>query len=252
MPTDASVPYYSSKLKKPDFSPLYQLPRSEDAFRRWGDLVGFYMSSDSDSVWACSGVVVSPSLFLTNWHCGSSAALSSGSNWTTEASENALIDLSWDGDKLSREFVVAKVEASSDVLDYALLRIVPVSTSGLPRGAVLNATKIVKQPAIVIHHASGQQKQISQKCSVISLERASWKDPGRLSEFGHDCDTESGSSGAPVFNQAGEVIGLHHQGHTLLANGNCDMINKAVAISAIISDIEKIDKNLLKGMLIVR
>ena len=74
-------------------------------------------------------------------------------------------------------------------------------------------------------------------CNVIDRLEPSWRNDVPDVTFTHDCDTEHGSSGAPVFDQRGNLIGLHHRGHELDATGQCDMKNKAIWINRILADL---------------
>jgi V8-like Glu-specific endopeptidase len=66
-----------------------------------------------------------------------------------------------------------------------------------------------------------------------------WRN-GKATEFTHDCDSERGSSGSPVFNDAGQLVGLHHLGFDIDPQ-TCeqkDRENKAVRVDAILADIK--------------
>jgi V8-like Glu-specific endopeptidase len=63
---------------------------------------------------------------------------------------------------------------------------------------------------MVIQHPGGEPKQVS----FIACEAI--QDPvdgrGPETDFTHTCDTAGGSSGAPVFDLQGRLVGLHHYG----------------------------------------
>jgi hypothetical protein len=61
-----------------------------------------------------------------------------------------------------------------------------------------------------VQQPGGQPKQISK----IKYTAKAVPVNGRASEtdFTHTCDTVGSSSGSPVFNEAGQVVGLHHYG----------------------------------------
>jgi hypothetical protein len=90
----------------------------------------------------------------------------------------------------------------------------------------------------LIHHPRGQLKHLTQKdCVVDSPDHPSWFDRKAGMDFTHRCDSEGGSSGAPLFDRDGFVVGVHHAGYGLDANGQCDQRNKAVKIEKIIDDL---------------
>jgi hypothetical protein len=68
----------------------------------------------------------------------------------------------------------------------------------------------ISEELAIIQHPGGNEKQISFiNCTVMALPV-----DGRANEtdFSHTCDTAGGSSGSPVFNANGVLVGLHHYG----------------------------------------
>ena len=81
----------------------------------------------------------------------------------------------------------------------------------------------------VIQHPAGEAKQISDlDCTVKDVPVNGYAP--RL-DFSHTCDTLGGSSGSPVFNEAGEVVGLHHLG--MAPTGSFVDVNRAVRASLV-------------------
>lgn len=56
----------------------------------------------------------------------------------------------------------------------------------------------------IVQHPRGEHKQLA-----LDHNRVAWVGEARIQYF---TDTESGSSGAPVFNDAWELVAIHHQG----------------------------------------
>jgi hypothetical protein len=215
--------------------------------RRLGESVGMVMVFGAKAAWTCSGFHVAPGLFLTNWHCGGST-LASDSYWDDDTLRNLIIDFSWDGDDLSNEFgwsntevVPGKSVVTDRDLDFAIFRIRPLlQTIGLPPIATLeNAAPIVEDaPLRIVHHPLSRVKHLTKReCRVVAADHPSWFTSKPGVDFKHECDTEGGSSGAPVFDERGYVVGVHHSGHTLDPAGNCDNKNKAVKISRILDSL---------------
>jgi V8-like Glu-specific endopeptidase len=55
------------------------------------------------------------------------------------------------------------------------------------------------------------------------------------SDIAHTCDTEHGSSGSPLLNLAGSVVGLHHFG---VAEGPYWNENRAVRMAEILKNLK--------------
>jgi hypothetical protein len=65
----------------------------------------------------------------------------------------------------------------------------------------------------LVHHVEGMPKQLSQchvTSSTIKITRYA-----KNVEFGHNCDSEKGSSGGALFDDHGDLIGIHHAGFSL-------------------------------------
>ena len=244
MPEKVSgVPYYSKKDPNVEnWNNIYK-PSVAASRRNWGDNVGFVMVgvSEGRQPAACSGIALPPHYFLTNWHCGpvKNAAGEVGSAfWRQAICDRTLIDLSWDDDKVSREFICESVLAKDELLDYALLKVRPLDHSR----SIAPVTIALDSPAdkaSLVHHPAAEQKKISQDCRIIDRTEPSWRGGIAGATFTHDCDSENGSSGAPVFDNSGQLIGLHHRGHELLSDGRCDEKNKAVWICFILDDLAR-------------
>ena len=222
--------------------------------RRRGQSVGMMMMFGAKAAWTCSGFLLSSSLFLTNWHCGGAQIEQSASFWDNNSLRNLVIDFSWDGDDLSNEYgwsgdaVLAgqSGQPGPNVIrnrdkDYAIFRVKPLLQSiGLPPVARIKqgSTLTDQMPIHIIHHPLGRVKYLTKEsCKVDLAKYPSWFDKTPDVDFLHQCDTEGGSSGAPIFNEDGYVVGVHHSGHTRDAGGQCDGKNKAVKIDQILADL---------------
>lgn len=249
MPEDARNTYYSLQSAQPGFA---ELTTVDTSFRRLGDFTGLLMGSFLRYSWSCTGVMITPDLFLTNWHCGGPGKVrASGPGggmtdyprngyWTPEIVADMVIDLSWDGDTLSRELIVSGVAARSEALDFALLRVTALDRLGPIRPVRLAAAALNRNdPIRIVHHPAGRVKQLSWNCQVRQPNRPGWQDASAMSEFTHVCDTEAGSSGAPVLTGGNELAGLHHLGfdYDTQACRYLDRENKAVKIADIMEAV---------------
>ena len=230
---------------------------SSITMRRRGEGVGMLMVFGAKEAWTCSGFLIAPSLFLTNWHCGGVRAQNADSYWDNDSLRNLVIDFSWDGDSVSNEYgwsgdpVIDGHNVLMDRdLDYAIFRISPLQQSiGLPPVLRIGMSNIPQdgKPIHIIHHPLSRVKHLTLlNCRILLADYPSWFDNKPGVDFLHSCDTEGGSSGAPIFNVAGQVIGVHHYGHTLDASGKCDRRNKGVKLTHIIQNLpEKIREAIL-------
>jgi hypothetical protein len=218
MPASAARAYYSLQVdNQPSYRALFpeegQVAEPDSALRVLGDSVAFVMGSRGRESWCCSGVVVAEDLLLTNWHCGGPPQGPPELQWNADICKDLLLDLSWDGDALSREFGCREVVARDRERDYALLRIAPLATGGRARPAPLRQTAPAgNEPLTVIHHPVCLPKRISDGCFVGRSAYKAWVGPLADVDFTHKCDTESGSSGSAVLDAQGRVVGLHHKG----------------------------------------
>lgn len=240
MPQTVQPTYYSYKKKDaPDWRYTDDLVVDPDNLRRvrMADTVGLFFSNvPGVGTWTCSGVLVAPGLFLTNYHCGGPSGTPDQDLWSPEIRQDSFIDLSWDGDHVSRELRVVKLERGSRQLDYALLQVEPLDRQPLPDPAPIRMEPPRRnEPIELVHHPAAARKAIS-SCVVTDASYPGWQNPAVDSEIAYDCDTDEGSSGAPLF-IAGKLVALHHLGYSRGPGCTSDGVNKAVKISEIISSL---------------
>jgi V8-like Glu-specific endopeptidase len=177
----------------------------------------------------CTGFLIDDDTLITNEHCAS----------TPELCATTKVMFGFAFDKLGQmpsleQYDCASVAAVNVDLDLAVLKL-----NGSP-GPKWGTVKLAAHDAVqgdrlfLLQHPAGEAKQISDLgCKVFEP-----KSPGRApdSDFAHECDTLGGSSGSPVFNIAGEVVGLHHWGRDI--TGRYSVANRAVRIEPIKAFLE--------------
>jgi S1-C subfamily serine protease len=234
---DAVHPYYSVLGPEAKWKDLF----SDDSyfFRRRGDSIGMFIAHSSNPVsgtqlWTCSGFVIANKpdvLFVTNDHCG--GPWDSADRWSASVCGNAVVDFSWDGKAVSREYTCEQVLRDEED-DLAILKLNSVLPEAPPPPLPLRAARLTSEEVAIIHHPAAMSKMISKGCSAAASDvfHTGTVDFGR--DFVHRCDTEGGSSGAPVLDLQGRVVGVHHLGFERTASNSCDMLNKAVGVEKLI------------------
>jgi V8-like Glu-specific endopeptidase len=225
---NAYYSYEDENNKK--IEPLYANADLDDP--RLGDSVGMMFAGRRGLMWACSAVAVSADVVMTSWHCGSPGDADPGDFWSQSICDATIIDFSWDEDDRSREFGCEKVlPPSNAALDVAFLRVRPIDRADVLRPATLLNRSPRAEPVVIVHHPEALPKQITRHCRTVLDAPNIGADL-----FGHTCDSEGGSSGAPVFDESGRVLGLHREGF-LRDERTCerlDSVNKAVRIESIV------------------
>lgn len=155
-----------------------------------------------------TGSLVGPRLLLTNNHVLGSGAAARASVVEFNVQE------AFDGRPLAPvEFALTPEEffLTDAALDFTLVAVAPRGTTGADLAAFgWNRAREDDDPVLVeefvniVQHPGGRPKQVALRDNqVVDL----------LDDFLHyRADTEPGSSGAPVFNDQWELIGLHHSG----------------------------------------
>ena len=119
-------------------------------------------------------------------------------------------------------------------LDYAILKLErdvarePLIATGVERGHVdIGATPLAQDDAgvLVLQHPGGKP---------MKIDLGSITDVGDV-RFRHSVNTEPGSSGAPVFDAALRMIGIHHAGHRN-GPGAALPYNEAIPLGVILAD----------------
>jgi V8-like Glu-specific endopeptidase len=173
-----------------------------------------------------SGFLIANDLLLTNHHVlpdEQSAAASS-------AEFNYQVNWAGDLEPVRRYTLDSAHFRTSEALDYTMVRV-----KDSP-GDLFGFVDLTKrgQPAVndfvsIIQHPQGGTKQI---CFTDNKVSAVF---GDLLQY--STDTEPGSSGSPVFNQAWEIVGLHHRGGGLAGpDGKKYFTNEGILVASVMRD----------------
>lgn len=167
------------------------------------------MNSRQETVGFGSGFLVARNILLTNHHVLPTATHARWARAEFNFEHDAL-----GGDRVPVifDFDLSTPPVLSAKLDFCLLGVRPQAVGvGTPLSSFgwlpLDPTpgKTVKGEYLtIIQHPGGERKQVCVRENrlIKYLEHSLW----------YQTDTVSGSSGAPVFNNAWQVVGLHHSG----------------------------------------
>lgn len=179
----------------------------------------------------CTGFLIGQNELMTNHHCVNDQAICNSviAIFGYQLRQDGRLDF-------GEQYECAKVDpAKMDfVLDYAVLEM--RGNPGIKWGALelASADPEKNQALFIVQHPAGQPKQISQvNCGALGVPV---EGRGTATDFTHTCDTVGGSSGSPVFDQAGRVIGLHHYGFGEGKEGDWTE-NRAVRMLKIVADL---------------
>lgn len=173
-----------------------------------------------------SGFLIATDLLLTNHHVlpdeksadASTAEFNYQVNWAGEL------------EPVRRYTLDSAQFRTSEALDYTIVRVkespgdlfgfIDLSKRGQPT---------VNDFVSIIQHPQGGTKQI---CFTDNKVSAVF---GDLLQY--STDTEPGSSGSPVFNQAWEIVGLHHRGGGLAGpDGKKYFTNEGILVASVMRD----------------
>ena len=190
---------------------------------------------DGDKLATCTGFMVAPSLLLTNHHCVN----------TMDTCFGTVVMFGYQRDANGRvmptkQYDCLAIVKASQPYDYALLQVDGSPGAADAWGVVTfdpAASLAIGQPLYLVQHPAGEPKRVTLDDCNVSTLKAPGSVPAVGSDFGHKCDTESGSSGSPLFNLSHRVVGLHHFGFDKKLE-RWARENRAVHIGPILSEID--------------
>jgi endonuclease G len=199
--------------------------------------IAFVEASDGRSSATGSGFMISPRLFITNCHVISHRAAALGAQITFDRET-----LAQGRPSAISTFVLDpqafELYSTERELDYAVLAVGDRSV-GSATMEDLGFCRLLNSPdrhvlgmsVNVIQHPRGMPKMIAIRNNTLTART--------LRTLLYETDTDHGSSGAPVFNDAWELVALHHWGEPFLEpvdeNGHqlSVNVNEGVRVSAI-------------------
>ena len=198
--------------------------RAPQDVRGWAPPVARVSFIRDEQQYVCTGFLMTRDLLLTNERCLGAPAVAL----------SALVQFGFDSlDSMPTTIRVARLEAVSVPLDYALVRL-NQAAAGFGHVTLPASSVAEDQALVIIQHPAGEYKQASiDDCRVRAVSRPGVG--GRTTDFGHLCDTLAGSSGAPLLDrESGEVVGLHHLGIPMSSE---EPVNQGVHVGLILEDL---------------
>ena len=214
------------------------LSATNPKYIEWGRSVArlTFISDESEKPSTCTGFLISSNVFITNEHCPRSE------------NEKRLSIVEFDYDSEFAPTKIFKIKSEilrNEDLDFAIYVLNrAVTDRGFLKLKDDDENLANENPLVVIQHPAGLPKRVASFRCQVKISSSAIEPQ---SDFGHECDTQGGSSGAPVQNSAGMVIGLHHFGFGDTANP-AQCINQAVKMGAILKFIKPRRKQLYRTL----
>ena len=218
-----------------------KIEEAPEAIRRWAGAVARLRIMGPEGQAHCTGFLLSNTLVMTNHHCVR----------TEEEARSTIAEFGYEvvGGEVDRHRG-SKLGLNLERLDYALVRLADAPARKWMRLRAADAVEPTDRLLLtIVQHPLGGYKQASiEGCEVSGASVVGAGD--ELSDFGHECDTLTGSSGSPVVDRAsGQLVGLHHWG---FADTSPNPVNQAVRFALILRDIRVRNPQIYREILAAR
>jgi N-acetylmuramoyl-L-alanine amidase len=204
-----------------------------------------YVGRPAFNGWTGTGFLVGDNLLLTNHHVLNSpeVARAASAEFGYEVTAEDLSAGRMNGPrpvkrfKLDPQRLFVTSPATGTGLDFTFVWIEDIAARefGLIRMERASFTASRYDPVFIVHHPQGRVKEASLDDTEVLRIQAT--------VIHYAADTDYGSSGAPVFDRNGRLIGLHHARNSdsreALQDGRyTDVLNEGIKIAAIAIDLE--------------
>lgn len=190
---------------------------AQNLMRTTARSVGMFVMLDGSNVSSCTATLIAPDLLLTAGHCSDTPEnVDSASfilNYQTQCDGSRPSPYNPRFYKITRKVRTGYLAGGgTSGLDYSVLQVdtggsglgvppLPMRPAGVP--------PVVNEPLFAIHHPRGAPKKVSRQpfdtlCLVRSGSDNTW--------ISHGCDVDHGSSGSPLFDFSGRIVGVNDTG----------------------------------------
>ena len=193
--------------------------------------------------WIMSGTawLIAPQLAITNHHvvnARSSGEPAAAATDFLHQGEHASIDFDFNSsESVGTQVQVIKTEIASDALDYAILRLANVFSRPnirlMPDRVVMRTTTYMA--VNIIQHPKGGPKRVAFRNNLVTAADATM--------IRYFTDTDTGSSGSPVCDDAWRVVALHRGARTVsnvsYQGKQTAYVNFGTQIQAVFEDLRR-------------
>jgi V8-like Glu-specific endopeptidase len=190
----------------PSWDPVRSLPPN-DPVATWALSVAMLHIGPREV--ACTGVLIDPTTVATNYHCiENSLQFLKSENAEKHLCDDVIVEFDyWFSENRGVSTKCNAVRVKKE-LDVALLT---VDASAIRRSSGEARSPVQLRPVTepltgnlnIIHHPEGLPASYQKLCHFREVIN---------NEVLHDCDTTSGSSGSPLFDEQMRWVGLHYKG----------------------------------------